>query len=82
MARRAHTFELVKSTGASSKQPKTHGSLRKDAPDFAGEVKPKTKIKSKSNIMKRKLLTNSLSLLTASAHVAGKKPSILIICEY
>jgi arylsulfatase len=49
-------------------------------------VKPKTKIKSKSNIMKRKLITNSSSLLTASAalvwavaQAADKKPNILII---
>jgi hypothetical protein len=53
--------------------------------DFTGEVKPKTKTKSKS-IMKRKLITNSLSLLTASAalacavaQAADKKPNILII---
>ena len=50
-----------------------------------GEVKPKTKTKSKNNIMKRKLITNSLSLLTASttlvcavAQAADKKPNILI----
>ena len=49
-------------------------------------MKPKTKPNRKSNIMKRKLITNSLSLLTASAalacavaQAADKKPNILII---
>ena len=34
--------------------------------------------------MKRKLITNSLSLLTArlTCRQQGKKPNILIICEY